>query len=102
MEVGDGSTLCAFVGLPGGTYVGKGVLFAGASYARGHVKIGDGSVIGGFTGVTGDLPAGSQVMGMPHMERGLFARVVAAWKRLPDLLQRVRRIEERLGIEREN
>ncbi len=58
VEVSDGSTLCAFVGLAGGTYVGKGVLFAGASYARGHVKIGDGSVIGGFTGVTGDLPAG--------------------------------------------
>ena len=39
---------------------------------------------------------------MPQMERRLYARVVAAWKRLPDLLRRVRRIEERLGITRED
>ncbi len=101
VEVGEGSTLCAFVGLAGGTYVGKHVLFAGASHAKGHVKIGDGSMVAGGSGVLGDLPAGSQVAGMPHMERGLYARVVAAWRRLPELLRRVRRIEERLGIERE-
>lgn len=101
VEVGDGSTLCAFVGLAGGTYVGKHVIFGGASYAKGHVKIGDGSMVAGFSGVVGNLPAGSQVAGMPQMERGLYARVVAAWKRLPELLRRVRRIEDRLGIERE-
>ncbi|MCZ6713393.1 MAG: UDP-3-O-(3-hydroxymyristoyl)glucosamine N-acyltransferase, partial [Deltaproteobacteria bacterium] len=60
-----------------------------------------GSMVAGFSGVVGNLPAGSQVAGMPQMERGLYARVVAAWKRLPELLRRVRRIEERLGIERE-
>ena len=98
VEVGDGSTLCAFVGLAGGTYVGKNVLFAGASYSKGHVRIGDGSLVGGSSAVAGDLAPGSQVVGVPHMDRRLFARVSAAWKRLPDLLRRVRRIEERLGM----
>ena len=102
VEVGDGSTLCALVGLAGGTLVGKGVIFGGASGAKGNIEIGDGSLIGAGSGVLGDLPAGSQVLGMPHMERRLYARVTAAWKRLPDLLRRVRRIEERVGIERED
>ena len=102
VEVGEGSTLCAFVGMAGGTQVGKHVFFGGASYAKGHIEVGDGSAIAGFSGVTRDLPPGSQVAGMPQMERRLYARVVAAWKRLPDLLRRVRRIEERLGITRED
>jgi hypothetical protein len=52
-------------------------------------------------GGAGDLAPGSQVLGVPAVERRLWAKVVAAKQRLPELLVRVRRIEKRLGIDGE-
>jgi UDP-3-O-[3-hydroxymyristoyl] glucosamine N-acyltransferase len=97
--VGDGSTLCAHVALAGGTHVGRGVFLGGMAASAGHNRIGDGALLGGATHVHGDVPAGAQLLGSPAVDRRLFGRMVAAWKRLPDLLHRVRRIEKRLGIE---
>lgn len=97
--VGDQTTISAQVGLGGGTEVGRGVLFAGQSASAGHLRIGDGSMVGGRAGVSSDLEPGSQVLGAPHMERRLWTRAVAAFRRLPELMHRVRRIEQRLGID---
>jgi UDP-3-O-[3-hydroxymyristoyl] glucosamine N-acyltransferase len=96
--IGDGATLCAQVGLAGSTSVGRRVYMAGQAAAKGHVAIGDGSLIGGKTAVTSDVPPGSQILGVPPgMDRRRWAKIVAAWKRLPDLLVRVRKLEQALG-----
>jgi UDP-3-O-[3-hydroxymyristoyl] glucosamine N-acyltransferase len=100
--IGDGSTICAQVGLAGGTEVGRGVLFGGQSASAGHLKIGDGAMVGGCCGVSGDLEPGAQVLGTPHMERRRWGRAVTIFKQLPELVQRVRRIEARLGIKKED
>jgi UDP-3-O-[3-hydroxymyristoyl] glucosamine N-acyltransferase len=100
-EIGDHSTLCAQVGLAGSTVVGKFVYMGGKSASAGHVKIGDFSLVGALSATNHDLAPGSQVLGIPSMERRLFAKVAAATKRLPELLTRVRRIERKLGVERE-
>jgi UDP-3-O-[3-hydroxymyristoyl] glucosamine N-acyltransferase len=100
-EIGDHATLCAHVGLAGSTVVGKYVYMGGKSASAGHLTIGDFSLVGAMSAPAHDLPPGSQVLGVPSMERRLWGRVVAATKRLPELLTRVRRIEKRLGLERE-
>jgi UDP-3-O-[3-hydroxymyristoyl] glucosamine N-acyltransferase len=97
-SVGDNATLCAHAALAGSTRVGAGVFMGGMSASAGHNRIGDGSLVGGGAHVAGDVPPGSQLLGSPAIERRLFGRVVAAWKRLPELLHRVRRIEEKLGL----
>lgn len=100
--IGDQSTLCAQVGLAGGTELGRGVMFGGQSASAGHLRIGDGAMVGARTAVSGDLEPGAQVLGTPHMERRRWARAIAAFRRLPELLQRVRRLEKHLGINRED
>ncbi len=100
--VGDGSTICAQVGLAGGTEIGKEVLFGGQSASGGHLRIGDGAMVGGRTGVSGSLKPGEQVLGTPHMERRRWVRAVVAFRRLPELVQRVRRLEARVGVEPED
>jgi UDP-3-O-[3-hydroxymyristoyl] glucosamine N-acyltransferase len=100
--IGDGSTLCAQVGLAGGTEVGRGVLFAGQSASAGHLRIGDGAMVGARAGVSGDLEPGAQVLGAPHMERRRWGRAIAVFRQLPELLQRVRRLEKHLGIKQED
>ncbi len=95
--VEDGSQLCAQVGLAGSTWVGRGVYMAGQAGAKGHVHIGAHSIIGGATGVTSDVEPGSQILGVPPgVDRKLWGRIVAAWKRLPGLLPRVRELERRV------
>jgi UDP-3-O-[3-hydroxymyristoyl] glucosamine N-acyltransferase len=99
-EIGDHATLCAHVGLAGSTVVGKFVYMGGKSASAGHLTIGDFSLVGAMSAPAHDLPPGSQVLGVPSMERKLWGRVVAATKRLPELLTRVRKLEKRLGVER--
>ena len=95
--IGSGSALCAQVGLAGSTILGRNVYMAGQAAAKGHVRIGDGSLIGGATAVTSDVPPGAQILGVPPgMDRKRWARIVAAWKRLPELLVRVRELERKL------
>jgi UDP-3-O-[3-hydroxymyristoyl] glucosamine N-acyltransferase len=97
-EVGDHSTLCAHVGLAGSTVIGRHVYMGGKAASAGHLSIGDLSLVGAMAAAGGDLAPGSQVLGVPAVERRLWAKVVAAQKRLPELLHRVRRIEKRLGL----
>ncbi len=100
-QIGDHSTLCAHVGLAGSTVVGRYVFMGGKAASAGHLTIGDLSLVGAMAAATGDVAPGSQVLGVPAIDRRLWGKVVAAKKRLPELLQRVRRIEKRLGLDGE-
>ena len=100
-EVGDGTTLCAGVGIAGGTRIGRNVFFAGQSATSGNLKVGDGTAVFGMSGVMSDTEPGAQLVGVPVLPRTQFFRVLAASKRLPDLLKRVRRLEKRLAGERD-
>ena len=98
-EVDDGSTLCAGVGIAGSTRIGKNVFFGGLAATSGNLRVGDGTAVLGMSGVMSDTEPGSQLVGVPVLPRRLFFRVHAATKKLPDLLKRIRRIEETLSLE---
>lgn len=101
VEIGEHSTVCAQTGLAGSTVVGKRVFLAGRSASAGHLTIGDGAVLGAQAAAANSIEAGAQVLGYPAMERRLWTRVIVASKRLPELIQRVRRIERKLGVANE-
>jgi UDP-3-O-[3-hydroxymyristoyl] glucosamine N-acyltransferase len=100
-EIGEHTTVCAAVSLAGSTVVGKYVYLAGRAMSSGHLSIGDFAMVGGNTAATSSIEPRAQVLGVPAIERRLWGKVVTAWKQLPELLKRVRRIEQKLGIERE-
>jgi UDP-3-O-[3-hydroxymyristoyl] glucosamine N-acyltransferase len=58
-----------------------------------HLKIGAGAKIGAQSGIIQDIPAGQAVFGTPSSEFGESFRMFAALRKLPDLLRRVRRLE---------
>jgi UDP-3-O-[3-hydroxymyristoyl] glucosamine N-acyltransferase len=101
-EIGDHSTLCAHSALAGSTVVGRYVFMGGMAASAGHLTIGDLSMVGAMAAPAGDVAPGSQVLGIPAVDRRLWAKVVAAKKRLPELLHRVRRLEKRLGVDGED
>lgn len=98
-HVGDGALLIAQVGLAGSTVVGRGVIMAGQSAAAGHVEIGDGARVAGQGGVTHDIPPGSDVSGTPAIPVREWRRQTAALRRLPEALERLRRLERDSGEE---
>ena len=92
-EVGPDSFLAAQVGLAGSTKLGRGVQMGGQAGAAGHLTIGDGAQIVAQSGVPNSVAAGSVVGGYPAVAVTRWRRVSAALLRLPELLQRVRRLE---------
>jgi UDP-3-O-[3-hydroxymyristoyl] glucosamine N-acyltransferase len=92
-EVGEDTLLCAQVGLAGSTKVGKGVILAGQVGVAGHLTIGDGAVATAQTGIPGDVAAGAVVSGYPAMDNREWLRMVAAVKRLPEWMKKMRKSE---------
>lgn len=102
--LGPHCVLAGQAGVGGSTRIGRGVMVGGQAGLSGHINIGDGARLAGQAGVTRDVEPGGTVMGFPARERRDFLRTVAAQAKLPELLGRVRRLEERLAelLDREN
>jgi len=94
-EVGDNSLLCAQVGLAGSSKVGKNVILTGQVGVAGHLEIGDGAIATAQTGIAHDVPAGKVVSGSPAVDKNIWLKGSAAFKRLPDLLKRVDALERK-------
>jgi UDP-3-O-[3-hydroxymyristoyl] glucosamine N-acyltransferase len=97
-DLADHVTVCAQTGLAGSTIVEQHVFLAGRSSSAGHLTIGERALVGAQTAAANDVAPGAQVLGVPAIDRRLWGRVVASWKRLPELLVRVRKIERHLGL----
>jgi UDP-3-O-[3-hydroxymyristoyl] glucosamine N-acyltransferase len=94
--IGEHSLLVAQVGISGSSRLGRGVVLAGQVGVADHVTIGDGVIAGGRTGIAHSLPAGEKVLGSPARPIGQAKRIMIAEGRLPELLHRVRALEQRL------
>jgi UDP-3-O-[3-hydroxymyristoyl] glucosamine N-acyltransferase len=93
-RVGENTLLCAQVGLAGSTSVGKNVILAGQVGVAGHLTIGDGAVATAQTGIPSDVAPGAVVSGYPAMDNRAWLRTVAAINRLPELLRKLRSVED--------
>jgi UDP-3-O-[3-hydroxymyristoyl] glucosamine N-acyltransferase len=96
VTIGDHTIIVSQVGIAGSAHVGKHVILAGQAGVAGHITIGDGCVVGGKAGVAEDIEPGKVVSGYPTMDHKLWLRAQNAFKKLPDLLKRIRDIERRL------
>ena len=96
VEVGEHSLLVAQVGISGSSRLGRGVVLAGQVGVADHVTIGDGVIAGAQAGIPSSLEAGARVLGTPARSIVQAKRIMVAETRLPELLQRVRALEQRL------
>jgi UDP-3-O-[3-hydroxymyristoyl] glucosamine N-acyltransferase len=96
VEVGEHSLLVAQVGISGSSRLGRGVVLAGQVGVADHVTLGDGVIAGAQAGIPSSLEAGARVLGTPARPTVQAKRIMVAETRLPELLQRVRALEQRL------
>ncbi len=96
VKIGANCVVVALSGIAGSVTVGNGVTLAAQTGVKDHVRIGDGCVVAARAGVIGDLPSGSVVSGFPAREHNLEKRVEAARLHLPDVLRRLRKLENEI------
>jgi UDP-3-O-[3-hydroxymyristoyl] glucosamine N-acyltransferase len=94
--VGENCILVAQVGIGGSTEIGSGVNLAGQAGVTGHIKVGDGAVVAGQAGVTKSVKPGECVSGYPAREHRLAKRIYASLGRVPELIKRVADLSERV------
>lgn len=82
--------------LGGSVRLGKGVILAGDVAVKDHVTVGDGAIIGAGSGVHNDVPPGAVMWGYPARPLSEQRRIVALLGRLPQMLERLRRLEKEL------
>ncbi|HWR81969.1 MAG TPA: UDP-3-O-(3-hydroxymyristoyl)glucosamine N-acyltransferase [Candidatus Deferrimicrobium sp.] len=96
VEIGRHCVIVSQVGISGSTKIGDGVMLGGQVGIVGHLEIGDKVRIGAQSGVAKSVPAGQTFFGSPARDIMLAKRIDAALTRLPELLHRVRKLEEKL------
>ncbi len=67
----------------------------------GHLNIGNKVTIAAQSGVMHDIPDGQIWLGTPAQPDKQTKRQMLAIQHLPELLRRVRKVEKKLGLERE-
>jgi len=95
-DIGEDALIVAQSGLSGGTVVGRGAMIMAQAGSAGHLRIGERAFVGARAGLHHDVADGARVFGAPAVEEHGWHRTVAALKRLPELLRRVRRLERAL------
>ena len=98
VEVGENTVMAAQTGIAGSTKIGKNCMFGGQVGISGHLSIADGVKIAAKTGVPSTIKKENLIIeGIPAMPRLDFQRSFIYFKRLPDLVKRLERLEDLLN-----
>jgi UDP-3-O-[3-hydroxymyristoyl] glucosamine N-acyltransferase len=97
VSVGRHNLLVAQVGLAGSVRTGSHVVLGGQAGVAGHLQIGDRAQVAAKSGVMGDVPADTQVGGLPAVALTQAKRQVLLHRKIPALIQELRKLQARLA-----
>jgi UDP-3-O-[3-hydroxymyristoyl] glucosamine N-acyltransferase len=97
-ELGPDVAVAAQSGFSGSTKIGRGTIVMAQVGVAGHLEIGSRAFLGARAGLHKDVADHARVYGTPQMEDRRWHRVMAALKRLPEMLKRLRAVERKLGM----
>jgi UDP-3-O-[3-hydroxymyristoyl] glucosamine N-acyltransferase len=96
-KIGPHGLLVGLVGIAGSVKIGHHVTLAGQVGIAGHIEIGDGVTVGAQSGVINDVPDGATLVGSPAMPASQARRVYTVFQQLPELLERIRKLEQKVA-----
>jgi UDP-3-O-[3-hydroxymyristoyl] glucosamine N-acyltransferase len=94
VTMGENCLVIAQVGIAGSTKFGNYVTLAGQVGLAGHLKIGNQVTVAAKSGVMHDIPDGGKWFGTPAQPDRPAKRQLIAQQQLPELIRRVRELEE--------
>ena len=95
--IGPHCILVAQAGISGSTRLGQYVTLAGQAGIVGHIEIGDGAIVAAKAGVSKDVPPKTVVFGYPAEPLDQAKESIAYIRRLPKLVERVKKLEAELA-----
>ncbi|MBI5206575.1 MAG: UDP-3-O-(3-hydroxymyristoyl)glucosamine N-acyltransferase [Candidatus Firestonebacteria bacterium] len=95
--IGENVLITAQVGIAGSCKIENYAVLAGQAGVKDHVNIGEGAIIGAQAGIIGDIPPGVKVWGTPARDLKDVLKSEAYLKKLPDVIKRLKILEEKLG-----
>lgn len=103
VHVGHNSQIGRFVYIVGNSAIGgsvvieDGAMISGMVIVKDHLHVGAGAIVMGMSGVAQDCEAKTAYFGTPARPARQMHKMNAALERLPELLAKVRELEEKLG-----
>ena len=95
VQVGEHTAMAAMVGIAGSTRIGKRCLFAGKAGAVGHITVCDDVVVAAKTFLSKDVTKpGTYAASFPADVAGSWAKQLARFRRLGQLIERVSKLEK--------
>jgi UDP-3-O-[3-hydroxymyristoyl] glucosamine N-acyltransferase len=95
VEIGENTVMAAQVGVAGSSKVGKNCMFGGQAGVAGHIRVAHGTKIGAQAGIGGDVKEENTVIiGSPAFDFKTFMKSSVVFRKLPDLKNRVDKIEK--------
>ena len=92
--IGDGTVIASQAGIAGSSSIGTYGMVGGQAGVRDHVAVGDGVILATRVGIHRNVPDGSVMAGsVPAMPHKVFLRAQSLFKRLPEIFERVRKLE---------
>lgn len=96
VKIGENCIIVSGTGIGGSVQIGNHVIIAGQVGVAEHTRIGDDAIVTARSGVTRDIPAGQVVGGLPAQDFQAELRQIAAAKKIPEILEKLREIEQKL------
>ena len=97
VQVGEHNLIVSQTGLAGSSKTGRYVTIAAQSGVAGHVTIGDKALLASRTGVSASVEGGQMYGGSPAQPFAKEQKQKAALRKLPELIKRVKRLENGEG-----
>jgi UDP-3-O-[3-hydroxymyristoyl] glucosamine N-acyltransferase len=96
VEIGNNTVAAAQSGISGSTMIGKNCIIAGQAGIVGHIQLADKMTIAAQSGVTKSfLNEGDTILGSPAFEISAYRKSYTIFRKLPDLVSRVRKLEDK-------
>ena len=101
--IGDNTVIAAQVGVAGSTKLGKNMMVGGQVGIVGHISLADGTLIGAQSGVPKTITKeGTTLLGSPAYDAEDYKKSYMGFRRLPQILDRLRALEEELAALKNN
>lgn len=95
--IGEHCVIAGETGIAGSAIIKDNVRIGAQSGVAGHLDIGAGATVAARAGVTKSIDPGAIVSGFPAMDHNKERRIIAAQRRTPELIRRVKELERRLA-----
>ena len=94
--VDEDALICSQTGLAGSSVIGKRVILAGQVGIAGHLKVGDDAVLTAKSATSHDVEPGKVISGIPGFDNKEWLRSTAAYRKLGEIVQRLRGLEKKV------